>query len=204
LAFKQGVGVAFFCKHYWSNFMREFTSKSGKKILVREINQNDVDSLFDYITEIGKEDTFIEINPNSLVTYEEEGKYVSDCLEKIAKKEMLVLLAFFEDELIGSVSVEVQLRRKQHIGMLGIAIKKNFRGDGIGKKLMELAINEAKTKLSVTQITLGCYANNNAGLALYKKLGFSEYGRLPKGVFRQGAYVDEVLFRKEITPEKLQ
>jgi RimJ/RimL family protein N-acetyltransferase len=182
--------------------MQEFYAKSGKKIVVRDLSPDDVDALYAYITEIGMEDTFIEINPKSLVTYEEEAKYVSDCLEKIEKKKLLVLLAFFEDELIGNVNVEVQLRRKQHVGTLGILVKKAYRGDGIGKKLMELAINEAEEKLNLTQITLGCYANNSVGLALYKKLGFTEYGRLPKGVYRQGNYVDEVLFHKDLKTEK--
>ena len=182
--------------------MQEFISKSGKKIIVRDLKPDDVDYLFDYITEIGMEDTYIHVNPKSLITYDEEIKYVADCVEKIANKKMIKLLAFLEDELIGVVDINVQPRRMQHIGLLGITVKKAYRGDGIGKQLMELAIKEAEEKLNLTQITLGCFANNTVGLALYKKLGFTEYGRLPKGIFRKGDYIDKVLMHKEITSEK--
>jgi RimJ/RimL family protein N-acetyltransferase len=182
--------------------MQEFYAKSGKKIIVRDLSPDDVDALYAYITEIGMEDTFIHVNPDSLISHDEEVKYVADCVDKIAQKKMVKLLAFFEDELIGVVDIKAQARRMQHVGMLGITIKKAYRGDGIGKKLMELAINEAEEKLNLTQITLGCYANNSVGLALYKKLGFTEYGRLPKGVYRQGNYVDEVLFHKDLKTEK--
>lgn len=182
--------------------MQEFYSKSSKKIIVRDLSPNDVDALYAYITEIGMEDTFIHVNPASLITHDEEVKYVADTLENIANKKMVKLLAFFEDELIGVVDIKVQPRRMQHIGMLGITVKKAYRGDGIGKKLVELAIKEAEEKLNLSQITLGCYANNTVGLALYQKLGFSEYGRLPKGVLRQGNYIDEVLFHKELKTEK--
>ncbi len=183
--------------------MQEFISKSGKKIVVRDLSPDDVSCLFDYITEMGMEDTYILVNPGSLVTYDEEVEYVADCVEKIAKKEMIKLLAFFENELIGMIDIKVQPRRMQHIGLLGITIKKAYRGDGIGKELMRIAITQAKTKLSLNQIILGCFANNMVGLSLYTNLGFKEYGRLPKGVYRQGVYIDEVLFHKEINSEKV-
>lgn len=182
--------------------MQEFISKSGKKIIVRDLAPNDVDRLYNYITELGMEDTYIHVNPQSLFTDEEEITYVTDCMKKIANRQMIKLLAFHDDELIGVVDVNVQPRRMQHIGMLGITIKKALRGDGIGKKLIQLAIKEAEEKLSLTQITLGCYANNKVGLALYENMGFKEYGRLPKGIFRKGDYIDEVLMYKEINSEK--
>lgn len=182
--------------------MQEFKSKSGKKIIVRDIAPDDVDRLFGYITELGMEDTYIHANPQSLITYEEELEYVTDSIKKIANKQMIKLLAFFEDELIGIVDVTVQPRRMQHVGRLGITIKKAYRGDGIGKQLMRIAIIGAEASLNLNQIILGCFANNAVGLALYNTLGFKEYGRLPKAVQRQGKYIDEVLLHKEINSEK--
>ncbi len=182
--------------------MHEFISKSGKKIVVRDLTLNDVDCLFDYITELGKEDTYILVNPESLVTYEEEVEYVAHSVDKIANKKMIKLLAFCGDELMGVLDVTVQARRKQHIGMLGITIKKAYRGDGIGKKLMQIALKEAEVKLGLHQIILGCFANNAVGLTLYNTLGFKEYGRLPRAVRHQGKYVDELLLHKEINSEK--
>lgn len=57
------------------------------------------------------------------------------------------------------------------IGRLGIAIKDEFQGKGLGTKLMEKLIQLAKNNL-VGIIFLEVLSTNEKGLALYKKCGF--------------------------------
>ena len=68
-----------------------------------------------------------------------------------------------------------------HRASLGIAIDREFWGLGIGRKLTEACIGCAKTA-GYSQLELEVVKENEAAIALYKKMGFIEYGRNPRGL----------------------
>ena len=178
--------------------MEPITSKSGKMISLRQIDSADANLMFDYITEIGLEDTFIFINPDSMETFESEEKYVQHCVNQVANKKMVKLLAFNGELLVGVADICKLDKRQQHLGRFGITLRKPYRGEGIGKALVLRTIDLAKRDLGISKVILGCFANNQIGLSLYKSLGFEEYGRMPEGVLYKGEYIDEVLMYKDL------
>ena len=62
----------------------------------------------------------------------------------------------------------------------GISIAKEFWGLGIGRALTEACIECAK-EAGYTQLELDVVSDNASAISLYKKIGFVEYGRNPKG-----------------------
>lgn len=56
-----------------------------------------------------------------------------------------------------------------------IAVKKEFRGEGFGKMLMNALIEDAKSQ-NIKAMTLEVRVTNESAIALYKKLGFKEAG----------------------------
>ena len=56
-----------------------------------------------------------------------------------------------------------------------IAVKKEYRGKGFGKMLMNALIEDAKSQ-NVKAMTLEVRVTNESAIALYKKLGFKEAG----------------------------
>lgn len=56
-----------------------------------------------------------------------------------------------------------------------IAVKKEFRGMGFGKMLMNALIEDAKSQ-NIKAMTLEVRVTNESAIALYKKLGFKEAG----------------------------
>ncbi len=56
-----------------------------------------------------------------------------------------------------------------------IAVKKEFRGMGFGKMLMNALIEDAKSQ-NIKAMTLEVRVSNESAIALYKKLGFKEAG----------------------------
>lgn len=57
---------------------------------------------------------------------------------------------------------------------------------------MTKAIDKAK-ELGFEQIELGVYADNKKGIALYKKMGFQETGRILRAYkLKDGTYIDEI------------
>lgn len=77
----------------------------------------------------------------------------------------------------------------------GISIAKEFWGLGIGQALTAACIDCAR-KAGYAQLELDVVADNASALALYKKFGFVEYGRNPKGFrSRNTGYQELVLMR---------
>ncbi|WP_084110854.1 ribosomal protein S18-alanine N-acetyltransferase [Caldanaerobius fijiensis] len=64
-----------------------------------------------------------------------------------------------------------------------IAVHRDYRGQGIGKKIIEGLIEEAKRR-KLMAMTLEVRASNRVAIHLYEKYGFTPFGR------RKGYYSD--------------
>jgi ribosomal protein S18 acetylase RimI-like enzyme len=87
-----------------------------------------------------------------------------------------------------------------HVGVLGMGVLREWRGRGLGRRLIDAALDAAKG--SFEQVDLDVYASNTVALALYRKVGFVEQGRKRGGRKLDGVYDDIVLmtcFLKEPT-----
>lgn len=105
-----------------------------------------------------------------------------------------MLAAFLDGELVGNCGINAMSDhfKMRHRASLGISIKKKAWGLGLGKLLMEKALEQAKEN-GFTQVELGVFADNDRARYLYRKLGFTEMGCIPKAFcLKDGTYRDEV------------
>jgi len=173
-------------------------TKKGRDMLIRYPKKSDTPILLDYMNTLSKERTFIHFQGEQLKLKEEE-KYMNDFLKKIKKNQGVKLLAFIGDKLVGVSDTYLQEKTEKHVGVFGITVAKEYRGEGIGRLLMNLVIEEAKKYIKELKIVrLGCFANNKTACVMYKNSGFKEYGRLPAGIRHRGEFVDHVYFYKNI------
>jgi RimJ/RimL family protein N-acetyltransferase len=89
--------------------------------------------------------------------------------------------AVADGEVIGSIHVGTS---GHGFGEIGMAIAREWRGRGVGSALMAAAIDWAREQ-GLHKLSLGVFAHNTAGLALYRKYGFVEEGRRIKHYRRQ-------------------
>ena len=80
----------------------------------------------------------------------------------------------------------------RHVATLGIAVSADRRGLGIGRALMGEAFRWARS-VGVEKIMLSVYPHNHAAIALYRRFGFVEEGRLVGHSRKSSGYEDEVL-----------
>jgi RimJ/RimL family protein N-acetyltransferase len=73
-----------------------------------------------------------------------------------------------------------------HTGVLGMGVRPDWRGHGIGKALLTTALSAAAA-LNLSRIELEVYAGNKAARALYQSCGFVE-----EGIKRRARYLDGV------------
>ena len=80
--------------------------------------------------------------------------------------------------------------RMRHVGSIGMAVRDDWQGKGVGTALMEAALDLADNWLNLTRIELSVYVDNAAAIALYEKFGFEVEGTHRRFAFRDGEYVD--------------
>jgi L-phenylalanine/L-methionine N-acetyltransferase len=101
------------------------------------------------------------------------------------------LVACVDEEVVGHLGLETFTRpRRRHVGEIGMAVRDDWQGKGIGSALMEAALDLADNWLNLIRLELTVYADNAAGIALYEKFGFAIEGTHRLFAFRNGEYVD--------------
>ena len=102
------------------------------------------------------------------------------------------LVACVGGEVVGSLSLHTSPTRwrMRHVGSIGMAVRDDWQGKGVGTALMEAALDLADNWLNLTRIELRVYTDNAAAIALYEKFGFEVEGTHRRLAFRNGEYVD--------------
>lgn len=179
-----------------TNKIAEMRWEGGRSVIFRYLEGEDAVGLCGYINKISTENTFIRYSGET-ISLEEEQEYVDDLIKKYREGHAVSLVAELDGQIVGhcSLSRNQELKKKgRHIGSIGISVASDVRGKGVGEKLMSLVIAEAKHHIKGLHIIeLTVFAVNNVARNLYKKLGFLEYGALPRGYYYKGEYVDKVL-----------
>lgn len=135
------------------------------EIIIRKMEEKDLDRIMEvekgaFTTPWTRESFLLEIRKNQLAIY------------LIAEADGIVVA-------YGGIWLILD---EGHI--TNIAVDKEYRGLGIGEKILEGLIDICKLK-KITSMTLEVRANNEPAKMLYKKHGFTEYGR------RLNYYADE-------------
>lgn len=113
-------------------------------------------------------------------------------------KQGAVLTAVWDGVPCGIANLYLQPYKKlAHQALFAILVDKNYRGKGIGTKLVEELILIGKEKFHLELIHLEVYEGNPA-IRLYERLGFKPYGMQKKFVKDQEQYINKILMQKNI------
>ncbi len=78
-----------------------------------------------------------------------------------------------------------------HRGSLGMGVLPEYRGQGIGRQLLEASIAKAWKK-GITRIELEVRADNEHAIKLYEKVGFVHEARKHQAMRFDGVYYDAI------------
>ncbi len=107
-----------------------------------------------------------------------------------------MLVAVVDEQVIGQLGLERDSGRRGHVARLGMMVHADYQGGGVGRALMEAAIDLAENWLNISRIELEVYTDNTAGIALYQKFGFEIEGTLRAYAFRDGQFVDSYMMAR--------
>ncbi len=174
---------------------RTFTAQDGRKVVLRSVKWEDLDDLIEFINTLVEEDA--DILRTSKVTRNEEAEWLGRRLASIDKGELIDAVAEVEGEVIANSEVDKRSDIMSHVGVLGIAVKQGYRGIGVGAELMKTLIEESK-KAGLRILVLDHFATNKTARRLYEKMGFKEAGKISKGIYKNGKYIDLVRMTLEL------
>jgi diaminopimelate decarboxylase len=109
------------------------------------------------------------------------------------------LVAIAGGKVIGSLGIsreEGSITR--HVASLGMSVDADWRGRGVGSALMSEALRWAHAN-RVEKLTLSVYPHNTRAIALYRKFGFTDEGRLSGQSKKSYGYEDEVIMSRWLT-----
>ena len=118
---------------------------------------------------------------------------VAQWTERMARNATLnhVLVALADDEVVGHAGLHGSDNpRRAHVWGLGMSVRDDWHGRGVGTRLMEELIDLADNWLGAIRLELTVYCDNEPALRLYRRFGFVMEGRHRAFALRDGVYTD--------------
>lgn len=107
------------------------------------------------------------------------------------------LVAIIDQKVVGILTIHQHASvRRKHSASFGISIHPDHHRQGVGKTLMGTMIDYCDNWLNILRIELEVYSDNEGGIALYHKFGFSKEGEAKAYAFRNGKYVDAIFMSR--------
>jgi RimJ/RimL family protein N-acetyltransferase len=82
-----------------------------------------------------------------------------------------------------------------HVGVLGMGVRRGFRGKGVGTCLLRETLKNAKDN-GFEIVQLDVYGSNKPAIRIYKKSGFKVEGIRKRSRKHRGRYEDLVMMSK--------
>jgi len=82
-----------------------------------------------------------------------------------------ILVVFSNMNIVGYVAYEIKEKHTKKLNVDQIVISENYRGYGLGKKLMD-EVKKIGIKNNCDRIELNCWIFNTNALAMYEHIGF--------------------------------
>lgn len=112
-------------------------------------------------------------------------------LKEITRGNMLFYVAEDKGRIVGFCFIKkivIPDSELSHVGELGVRVAKEFRGNGIGKRLVEHALRMSKDKFEIVDVEI--LGINKVSKHLFKTMGFKTWGIAPGFVKRKHNYID--------------
>ncbi len=158
---------------------------------IRPATLDDAPGLIGYMKTLsGEQDVDILLEPGEfMASVAEEEDFLRSYLND---DHSLFLVAHYgQGPFVGTLSLDGgRFRSTRHVVNLGISVHKDYRKRGIGRSLMQTAIDWCDRTGSISRIQLQVSVRNEAALRLYQQFGFVIEGLGQDAMRRLGQRLD--------------
>lgn len=173
-------------------YHRMITLKNGAQCCLRNAIEADAQAVMDaFALTHAQTDYLLSYPDEKALDLEREKQFLKGKTESENEIEIVAILGGCVVGTAGISAVGAKYKVR-HRAEFGISVDKTFWGLGIGQALMAACIHCAKAA-EYAQLELDVVADNERALAMYRKAGFVEFGRNPKGFNSRTAGFQELV-----------
>jgi len=139
-------------------------------IEIRKLEDKDISSFYDALCNVASEGIYLLTTTPP--AYEKIESFVRNNIENNNAQYVAVL----ENKIVGWADIVPSERNTMnHVGQLGMGVLADFRGVGIGSRLLEKTIAHAWSR-KLTRLELEVFSDNKIAIKLYEKYSFQVEG----------------------------
>lgn len=117
----------------------------------------------------------------------------------IEKNNLAQFYALESDVVVGWCDILPKIfEGLNHVGVLGMGVMAPYRGKGIGRKLLQLALKHAKEVNNLEKVELEVFKSNTVAMELYAQEGFVLEGERVNSRKLDGVYDNIILMGKKL------
>ncbi len=158
----------------------------GKHVVLRPVLEEDYPIFASFMNDV--DCSFYIMTTEKLYGVEDERRYFTE--DPHGKRQLAIV---YEDHLVGLVEL-FDINWVHQSATMGIHLgPAAARGKGLGEDALRLILDYGFYVLNLHSIRLTAMSTNRRALALYKKVGFKEIGRLRQTRHVAGQWEDTVI-----------
>ena len=173
-------------------FNRIVTLRNGTQCCLRSGTEADAQAVIDnFNLTHGETDYLLSCPDENSFNVEQEGKFLK---EKAESKNEVEILAVVNQTVVGTAGIDaVGTKFKlRHRAEFGVSVAEEYWGLGIGGALLDACVECARAA-GFAQLELDVVADNSRAISMYRKAGFVEFGRNPRGFYSRTAGFQELV-----------
>lgn len=182
---------------------KAITLLNGRAVTLRSVAPADAPQMLEFNRALSHESAAYMIRePHEMdATPERTARRAAEHLTHPAK---LWLGAFcdLDNSLVGAARLAAHdLARLSHVATFSIALRVDTRGVGLGRRMLQEAIEWAIANPTIRKISLGVMVSNHRAIRLYEQAGFVIEGhRIGEIRVRPGVFEDDLAMALSVKP----
>ncbi len=168
--------------------------KNNKECLIRNTTAEDAEEVLNIFRVTHEQTDFLSsYRDEATFDVEFEAKFLAD---KERNNQEVYLCAVVDSCIVGTAGIDcLGASKVNHRAVLGLAIDQTYCNIGIGRALISACIDCSKAA-GYTQLELEVVSDNAIAIALYKNMGFIEFGRNPRGFYSRYQGWQELIYMR--------
>ncbi len=182
---------------------KRFKAADGKEVILRVAKWEDLDGLLAFINALYDEkrrdrNSSLYTGFDRKISRDEEAEWLAETLAGVEKGTTVNVVAEVSGRIIANGEVERGgYDDTHHHGRLALTMISEYRGLGVGRKIIETLVRESR-KAGLKTLQVEFLSSNETARKAYEKAGFRQAGTIPGKVFRNGRYLDGLIMSAEL------
>ncbi len=172
----------------------EFPANNGENITLRLAGCRDAEEIISVIRTNAPDRSYVLMEH-----YGTRAETVKQYICSMDLEKNLLIVAATDRAVVGALSgIQMDSGKRpetSHILLIGLHMIQEYRGKGIGSKMLSFAVDWA-TKRGFKKLEADIFTTNRRSLHLFERAGFVEEGTRQKRIRIGKQYIDEVLMGK--------